>query len=178
MTVAAEAIKPCISSKERKVKKTKSVSESEPQFTKPKQLYSSECLALEMLRYVLQNQFGSRIFCLTQLDISCKDIPVNKEQRRFVPMKIVKIVGVFSPPFDDKAQNGRFVAHVHIEKGDSNVASRLSSFSLSTDGLDERDAHRMWIIRKDDPMDHFSQRLIRGMRRPVAKERLTKSLAS
>ena len=164
VTVAAEAITPCISLKE-KVKKTE-----KSEFSKPKQLTASECFSLEVLRFMLQCEFGSSVYCMTQIDVSSKELEASKQERREGPMKIVKIEGVFVQPLARRTHShpASFVAHVHIEKEPKrNKAVRLLSFSLSTEGCGEKDAHRTWIPRDDDSLGNFSDQLLREMRRPI-----------
>lgn len=106
VTVVAEAITPCISLKERKMKK---------HIEKTIKLTASECLALAILRLSLEQILGSNEIVFTQVDLSGEEKVAQTGARR-MELKIIHIEALFANIDTPGRHQTSVEAYITLEK--------------------------------------------------------------
>jgi hypothetical protein len=149
VTVAAEAIKPCISLRERKMKKSISA---------PTKLVSSECLALAVLEYSLQRLLYSSHIVFTQLDVSGEDKAIDRPRK--MELRIVHIVASFADMSTPRKLRPTVDAYVTLEKQKSPLKLwRPVQVGMTVDGCDLK--YNALLLSLDGPLEGTPEAAIR-----------------
>lgn len=111
--VAAEAITPCISLKERKMKK---------HIEKSTKLMASECLALAILRVSLKHVLMSNQIEFTQVDLSSRE-KTERSGIRMVKLKIIRIEAFFVDMTTPRRLRSSVDAYITLEKQKAPIVS-------------------------------------------------------